>query len=530
MKSKIFIKKHLAMIKHTFLDKCNTIIKDSKYNTGLNPVAELNAGNMTSRILIHFNVDDIKRSIDCGEMNINDLTHILKMKNCGSVNLPIFNNEVENADTNKSRASSFDIIAFKIPKTDYPWDEGRGFNYNGDYIKEAHKYTTIEGSNWYQACGGLLWKEEGIYSRETLEKEYKEKFGLSDSFIITRQHFDSGIEDLELNLTSYVNDILLGKEENNGIALAFSPRYEKGSAYEPIPNVPEDATKMNTLTVSEIPVRKKDGYAYIKYNGTFYRWFDTREGNKFISFFTHHTNTFFHPYLETTNNNVIADDRAKFHLGQKNRLYFFASSDNGYFNLDEMPICTIEGVNYDVKQGGKGIYYIEITLKKGEVEPETILVDTWSNIIINGEKIDDIDMEFVVLPFEQKISLGKHNTIESYSLVPQITGINDKERIKIGNTREVKVDFIEEYTYGKKHIPSSAWYRIYVKEGKREITIYPYQPMDRKYDEHSFTIDTIELIPNEYHIDIMINYNGKARYFENCLEFEVISNISQYYI
>ena len=40
------------MIKHTFFTKCNTIIKGSNNNTGLNPVAELNAGDITSRVLI----------------------------------------------------------------------------------------------------------------------------------------------------------------------------------------------------------------------------------------------------------------------------------------------------------------------------------------------------------------------------------------------------------------------------------------------------------------------------------------------
>ena len=32
------------MLKHTFLDKCSTIYKDSEINTGLNPVMELNYG------------------------------------------------------------------------------------------------------------------------------------------------------------------------------------------------------------------------------------------------------------------------------------------------------------------------------------------------------------------------------------------------------------------------------------------------------------------------------------------------------
>lgn len=518
------------MIKHTFFDKCNTIIKDSEHNTGLNPVAELNAGKTTSRILLHFNLEELSKSVQKGEMSTDNLTHVLKMKNCGSVNLPLFNTEILGDNGYKTRASSFDIIAFKIPETPLPWDEGRGFDYYGDFGKETHKCISLEGSNWYQACGGVDWEEEGVYSKETLSKEYKENFGKGNSFIITRQHFDSGVENLEMDITSYVNQILTGKEANHGIGLAFTPRYEKGSTYEPISTIPPDANSFNTIIVGAIPDKKIEGYSYIKKDEVFYRWFETRDDDRFVSFFSNHTNTFFHPYLETINSDVVLDDRAKFHLGVKNRLYFYVKGDEGYFNLDEIPTCTIEGKRYEVKQGGKGVYYAEIFFKKGEVEPNAIMTDIWGNIILNGDKLDDVEMEFVTLPFENKIMLGGHIDVESRPLVPQISGINDKERIKIGDTREVKVDFIEEYSYGKKHIPHSAWYRVYVKENDREIDVFPYHPIERKYDEHYFLIDSLDLVPNNYHVDIMVNQNGKAKYYENCLEFTITDNITNYYI
>ena len=51
------------MIKHTFFDKCNTILENSEYNTGLNPVAELNAGEMISRILIYIDIEPLRESV-----------------------------------------------------------------------------------------------------------------------------------------------------------------------------------------------------------------------------------------------------------------------------------------------------------------------------------------------------------------------------------------------------------------------------------------------------------------------------------
>jgi hypothetical protein len=135
------------------------------------------------------------------------------------------------------------------------------------------------------------------------------------------------------------------------------------------------------------------------------------------------------------------------------------------------------------------------------------------------------------LPLDNKYTLGKHRAVsETYNLVPQISGIADNEKIKIGDRREIKVDFIKEYSYGEKHIPSSAWYKVYVKENNREIDIYPYHPIERRYDEHFIYVDSLELIPNKYHVDIMVNQNGKPKYYENCLEFTIVDNVTKYYI
>lgn len=510
------------MIKHTFLNKCNTIIKDSEYNTGLNPVIELNAGVVTSRILIDIDLDSLKNAVMNGEMNTSNLTHILKMKNCGSINLSNFNDETDKGSFTKKRASSFDIIAYKIP---FLWDAGTGFDYSGDYAKESKKMVSKSGANWYQARNGMKWDEEGIYSKEALLQ--------NPSLIVGFQHFDSGTEDLELDITEYINKVLDNKlehlEEYHGICLSFTPRYEEGSAYEVI-NTPYGATEQNTLIVEEIPNEKVYGVSYLKLGVNYYEWNNVRDDNRFISFFSNHTNTFFHPYLETINSDVVLDDRANFHLGVNNKLYFFVNSDEGAVNLDAVPTCTIEGKNFEVKQGGKGIYYAEVMLTSSEIEPDSILTDTWSNLMLDGELLEDVEMEFVVKPLNKKISLGKHNTNTSYPLVPQISGINDKEKIKIGDTRTIQVDFIEEYSYGKKHIPPTAWYRLYVKEGDREIDVHQYTPIERRYDEHFIYVDSLELVPNTYFIDIMISQNGKAKYFENCLSFKIIDNVTKFYV
>lgn len=467
------------MIRHIFFDKCNTIIENSELNTGLNPVAEINAGDVITRVLIHFNIDDIKKSVSDGELDIKNLKHTLKMTNCGSVGLPIFNSRVNFNGTEKERAASFDVIAFRLP---FDWDEGRGFEYYDNINGDKNVITSKDGSNWFQCSNGLDWDEHGIYFHKTLKDDYYNNFGIKkDGIIIGRQHFDSGCENFEIDVTEYVNNILSGKYKNYGIGLAFSPRYENET-----------------------------------------------EDNRFISFFTNHTNTPFLPYLEIEDNTKILDNRGNFHLGVNNKLYFFVSDNGEYINLDKLPICTIEGVEYEVKQSGKGVYYVELLLTEKNIEPESILVDIWSNLYLNGEKLDDIEMEFVALPLNKRLSFGK-NKKNDVSLFPQLSGIKNKEKVKIGDIREIEVDFIEEYSYGKKYIPNMSEYRIYIKNGSREIDIFPYQNIDRKFDEHTFIINTNDLVPNTYYVDIKIKNGSNKKIFENVLEFEVVSNLTNFF-
>ena len=457
------------MIRHTFIDKCNTIFENSYYNTGLNPVSELNVGDIISRILIHFDLSDIKDEFLNNDNVLPNLKHYLKMTNCGSIN-QLLNSD--NNCNNKTRASSFDIILFKLP---FEWDGGKGYDYN---TLNSHPIISTDGSNWFQAKNGVEWDEYGVYLNETLNNELFNYRNGEDSLIVGTQHFDYGTENLNIDITNYVNNILLDKEKNYGIGVAFSPSYEL-----------------------------------------------TNFNNKYISFFSHQTNTFFLPYIETINSDVILDDRANFYLDTNNRLYFFVSDNGTYINLDEKPKCFVDGVEYIVNHSSKGVYYIELKLNSNDYEPDTIINDVWTNIIFNGQTIDDVELEFVLLPLTKRVSFGNFNP-NTTIFTPQISGINDKEILKIGEIRELTVDFIEDYSYGKKIIPNKSEYRLYVKEGNREIDVFNFQQINRKYDTHSFIINTNDLIPNNYHIDIKI-YNGRnVKTFENVKEFLVANNVT----
>jgi hypothetical protein len=339
------------MIKHTFFDKCCTIYKDSKSNTGLNPVAELNYGDTISRVLLHFDIENLKSLYDEKHIsNLSEVKHILKMTNCGSVNNDIHNSTLYTpAGQKKERATSFDVLLLKVPKF---WDGGKGVDFMSDFwITDNHIYSE-SGCNWFQRVNGGSWFEEGVYSTETLYKEIELFNNGSQSNIIAEQHFDIGNENFEFDITDYVNNMIEGKEKNNGLLLCFHPDIE------------------NLLL----------------------------EQDQYVGFFGPYTNTFFHPYLETICNNPIKDNRNDFHMGRINRLYLYCHDGNDFFNLDEIPVCNVNGIDNDiiVEQQRKGVYYAEFSIKKGIVDEDTILYDTWSNLLLNGEKMEDQEFEFVV--------------------------------------------------------------------------------------------------------------------------------------
>ena len=467
------------MIKHTFLDKCCTILKNSDLNTGLNPVAELNYGKNITRALIHFDVSELQKLYENKELDINDnLTHVLKLTNCGSVISDIHDTLVHTSSCErKERATSFDILLVKVPNE---WDGGKGVDFANDFWITGNKKFSIEGCNWFQRISGGLWDEEGVYSNTFLTKEYEKFSAGEDSVIITRQHFDVGNENFEFDITNYVNKLIQGEEKNFGLMLCFSPMLER------------------TKTTLQ----------------------------QYVGFFTCYTNTFFHPYVETIYTDIISDNRDTFNIGETNRLYLYCFDGNEYYNLDELPQCVIEGYedkDIIVKQQGKGVYFAEFSFKKGEIEPNTILYDKWLNLTVNGEKLDDEEYEFLVLPPIRKFMIKETDNKE---YIPTLKGIYEGEKVTIGEKRKIDVVFREKYSSNTYRTFDKVYYRLYVKEGNKEIDVFPWLLMEKRFLTNRFYVETNDIIPNDYFIDV--KYGDK--YFKEILNFTVVSNISQRYV
>ena len=511
------------MVRHIFLDKTNTITEGSLWNTGLNPILELNYGNELSRGLIHFDVNEIGALIDDGTFcDPEKLKCVLKMTNCASVDGLPYDKKIEHRATQPvERATSFELVLYRLPQE---FDAGKGFEYVSDFWLEANHSRAYRNmaSNWYYAQSVKVWDADkdkvvpddtgkieldanhpkyfyryvkegdeekrirvdltgGVYKFDKLVEEYNKYLDGEESIVVGSQHFDFGAENLEIDVTKYVFESL-ESGKNYGLMLAFIPNLER--------------TRTNV--------------------------------QQYVSFFTDLTNTFFHPYVECTYCDPIADDRANFCLGRKNRLYLYAGVEGFPTNLDEGVTCTIDGKEYEVHCGGKGAYYVEITPDPCDFEAETIHYDVWSNLSLDGEPINDIEQEFVVNPMHNFMSVGSKSAMADRT-VPQVAGINDAEELERGEIREVVVDFRKEYTTNRKKLLDAAEWRLYIKDANRELDVIDYQPVERAFLNNFFVIHTEDLIPNDYYVDIRVHNGRETRYYKKVLRFRVVSNVTNRY-
>ena len=476
----------MAIVTHTFIDKSNTIIKDSMASVGLNPILELNYGEMLTRGLIHFDHTKVKKMVeDKIYPDTSKLRHVLKMKNAGSIDDKHINRIYldSNGDYYKQRTSSFDLIYFLIPND---WDEGKGFDYKQDLNLRNHRAYSWRGCNWYQYQTYCKWENEGIYSTDKLSKEldlFTSKNGNQSNIIIGYQHFDKGNESIEFDITETFNKFITGELCNYGIGIAFSPQYEN---------------KNTELT-------------------------------QYVGFFTSHTHSFFEPYVETTYNETIEDDRADFYLDKSNKLYFYSIVGGKYANLDEFPTCMVNDTSYEVKQATKGVYYIDIEVPSSSYEDNTMLYDVWSNIKYKGKSFPNVELEFVTKSSNDYYQFGIPSSKQETELIPTLYGIKYKEVIKRGDIRKINVDCRIPYTTDQDRNNNYIEYRLYILSGEKQIDVIDWQKVEKGYNENYFFINTNELLPSRYYIDIRINVNMELFNYQKVLEFDIADNITEYY-
>lgn len=564
-------------INNSYFNRNNTIVFNSFANTGRNPVTELFFGSENnlisnpgySRFIFNIDLSLLFEKVSTGVISLNcnsGMTHHLKMTNTSS-----FDEELLNT-TNSSgrrRATSFDLILFRIPEsvcspttttttlpvtttttlptptaTSTPvtttttfnpcnppeptptptevvntfiepygpnmspivtitttcnplpqyWDEGVGYDYlptkmtsntssgsQSTFEPNTDKTYSDRPSNWFQTTTLDFWTEPGIYNNLNLGN-----FNFNDLYIVNTQHFEFGDEDINFNMTDEINGIINGTITGvTGYGIAYMPDLE------------------NITGLTE---------------------------NYSVGFFTRHTQTFYEPYLQTTYNDLIEDDRNLFTEYKENRLYLYTYLYGEDIVLDENPIVDILNHNGDPISSltglstclrTKGVYEVVIPPMSGYNTP-CQFTDVWRNIKYNGVLMPNIENEFILSPYKKSFQIG------SQSKDPEIFGFDyygilQDEKILNTDIRKVGVVIKKAYTAAVVLVPVEASYRVYVKEGQTEVQVQDWTPINRTPNEYYFIFDTRDKIPNEYFIDIKVVSSGQVNTYKKQIKFQIVN-------
>ena len=449
----------------SYFEKNNTIIKNSQVNTAKNPNTEIFYGSGFSKFIFKVDLTDLKAKIDNGDYVVNGNTkHYLKMTNT------IFGDEAflgQKRGSGRERATSFDLIIFKI--TEY-WDEGVGFDYEQAYDFTSGNETFDERpSNWFNRTTLDAWSSEGVYS--------------TSPTIIGTIRMDNGDENLNVDITDYVNSIVVNGDTNHGLGIAFSVLYQDLSP----------ATDQS------------------------------------VSFFTKYTKTFFEPFVESVFDDRIDDNRENFIAEVNQNLYLYVTKGSNYYDLDSLPTVDILDYNNVIISGlndlvatkiRKGVYKVTFGLSGLLCDGKRFYFDKWKGLSIDGVSISNVTQKFVPKPYTSLYTIGT-NPVELQRYVIQFFGLQLNEKIKSGENRKVVVTF-RSLDYPKSVLFDEVYYRIFVKEGKTQVNVFEWTQLDRT-NENSFFLDTSILIPREYWIEIKGKTHNEEIFYKDLIKFEIVS-------
>lgn len=452
------------MVVRTYFDRNNTIVNNQLINTGQNPVTELFYGDPTdqsfSRFLFQFDLNRLGNFRTQGLFpDIDNFTHTLRMVNTGAFDLDVMGKDFKGRD----RSSSFDLVIYRLNQN---WDEGVGYDYYRTPTLGELNLSTAP-SNWFESGVNSGWTTVGAV--------------VSGATVIGTQHFEHGNENLEIDITEYVNDCLENNITNFGLCLAYKTDLEE----------------------------------------------TIRENGQYVGFFTRHTQTFYEPHVESVYNDVIADDRLNFFLDKDNRLYLYVNVGGVPTNLSVLPLVTIYDDGENIIDSGtaitasQGVYYFETNIASSGQSECTMFTDVWSNIILDGNQRPNIEMDFSVKT-EGYFDLGSDPS-EAQEYLFSITGVKHGETIKRGDVRKVVANAKIPYTSNQMAYVDNVQYRIYVKEGRNQFTVIDFQPMNRAKNQNYFLLDTMSLLPNTYYIDVKYSYEYEVKTLSEIIKFEIVS-------
>jgi hypothetical protein len=139
-----------------------------------------------------------------------DIPTIISDRNAGTIPASggvSFYLRVFNAETSKTVPRDFELVIQAISRS---WSEGDGLDL------ETYKDTGV--SNWISASQGVAWTTQGG------------DYHASPAF---SQSFETGLEDLELDITSLVEEWVAGTKANYGVGIRLTSSQEGSSSLNP---------------------------------------------------------------------------------------------------------------------------------------------------------------------------------------------------------------------------------------------------------------------------------------------------------
>jgi hypothetical protein len=482
-------------IHKSYFNKSNTILYKSYTNTSRNPIVELFYGKLDnigvpfgfSRYIFNIDLTELQskisdKIISTGCTGFSGITHTLKMTNTSSFDKDLLNDKTSQG---RRRATSFDLILYRIPQNQQ-WDSGVGYDYYNYNITNLNDRSFSDRpSNWFQTTTINDWSTPGVYDNTNSTTGSGVNYtGLT---IIDTQHFEFGNEDIEFDMTDEINSILDGSLTGvTGWGISFYPEVE------------------NISGMTE---------------------------NYSVGFFSPETQTFYEPFLETTYDDLILDDRNNFINGGTNDLYLYIYEDGIPTNLDTNPTVDILDLNNDPVNGFSGLSsclvtegVYKVTLNNFTTDSTPCLYfDLWKGLSINGVSLDNVENDFAVLPKSNKYKIG--STTEN----PKIYGFSFdgiKQNEKVLNTDIRKINVTIKQAYSSKSVLNNVkvYYRLYVREGSNiEVQVQDWTRVNRTSDGHYFIFDTRDKIPNEYFVDIKVVSDKNTDTYKRELQFQIVN-------
>jgi len=457
--------------------KNNTLISNNLSNNSQNPVTEISYGGLdkrVSRFIFNIDLTDLRKKIQDGLIIPNStMRHTLHMSNTISY-APQYLGKKSYSET-IDRATSFSLDVFNVNED---WDEGSGYDFIYDTTLIPN--SVAQASNWSARTSTDNWSYAGAYQSGTTQ-------------IITGQTFGKGNENINVDVTNYVNQLLFGTGYTGTTAFTGNS-YGLGIKF---PDVLEQTQTAFTQAVA---------------------------------FHAKNTNTWYEPYIETSVVDTIVDDRNYFYLDKDNELYLYVNVGGfaqnivvnkvDIFDYEDNLVDTISGTS--IVNVSKGIYKIGLNVDSQTYPDAVLFRDEW-DLTINGRP-STYSGEFYLISEKKYYTFDQSNQINFDNYFFYFWGINERENITAGNVRKVKLTIKELYPNQNNFLPLDIEYRLFTTVGKKyEIDVIPFTSVNRTSSGYEFNLDTSWLIPQDYYLQIRMK-NGN--YYENkqTLSFTVVSD------